>query len=141
MNRRNGFFGSRYGADALSAVLIAAAGLILLVVLFSGGRFLSLIALVPVGYAVFRILSADLPAREAENRAFLGFFLWIRAFFRLTWCRFRDRKTHLYFRCACCGRVLRVQRGSGVMTVSCPHCRTATQLNTGGQVTEEKSHP
>ena len=131
MTRQRDFFAKRYGADALSAALIALSGLILLLVLVCGGRFFALFALLPLSLAALRILSKDCKRRERENAAFLSFFLGIRGNLRLFACRFRDRKTHIYFRCPCCHRVLRVAQAQGEIKVACPNCRTVSRLDTG----------
>ena len=131
MGRKDRFFNERNGADALSCCLIALAFLLVLLILAFHGRFLTLIALVPVGFAIFRILSRDLEKREAENAAFVGFFRSLRGRWRLFRDRFRDRKTHVYFKCGCCERWIRVERGRGVVEVVCPGCNTVSRLDTG----------
>ena len=134
MNDRRDFFSKRRGADALSAALIALAGLILLLVLAfasAKGRFWALLALLPLGVAAYRILSLNLERRERENEAFLAFFLGIKGNARLLICRIRDRHTHIYFRCPCCRRALRVARAQGEIRVCCPNCRTVSGLDTG----------
>ncbi len=137
MNDQRDFFSKRYGADALSAALIALSGAILFFVLIlasSRGRFWALLALLPLGYAAFRILSTNLQKRERENKAFVTFFLGIKGNLRLLFCRIRDRNTHIYFRCPCCRRALRVARAQGEIQVACPNCRTVSRLDTGDRV-------
>ena len=134
MNDRRDFFAKRYGADALSAALITLAGVILFFVLVlssSKGRFWALLALIPLIFAAFRILSKNLRRRERENKAFVTFFLGIKGNVRLLVCRIRDRNTHIYFRCPCCHRALRVARAQGEIQVACPNCRTVSRLDTG----------
>ena len=137
MGRKDRFFNERNGADALSCFLIALALFLLLVILVCHGRFFTLIALVPVGFAIFRILSRNLTRREAENEAFVGFFRSLRGRCRLFRDRFRDRNTHLYFRCACCEKWIRVERGRGQVDVVCPGCHTVSRLDTGTPKTAE----
>lgn len=137
MGRKDRFFNERNGADALSCFLIALALLLVLLILIFHGRFLTLIALIPIGFAIFRILSRDLEKRAAENEAFVGFFTSLAGRFRLTRDRFRDRKTHLYFRCGCCERWIRVERGHGEVKVTCPGCHTVSRLDTGKEKPDE----
>lgn len=131
MKREKNLFAGCYGADLLSAVLILGAGILLLLILLLRGGAFALFALIPVTFAVLRIFSHDAARREAENAAFVGLLRRARSTVRLLFCRFRDRKTHLYFRCALCERVLRVRRNVGEITVACPHCKTALRLDTG----------
>ena len=137
MGRKDRFFNERNGADALSCFLIALALLLVLLILIFHGRFLTLIALIPIGFAIFRILSRNLERRTAENEAFVGFFTSLAGRIRLTRDRFRDRKTHLYFRCGCCERWIRVERGHGGVRVTCPGCHTVSRLDTGKEPDEE----
>ena len=137
MGRKDRFFNERNGADALSCFLIALALLLVLLILIFHGRFLTLIALIPIGFAIFRILSRNLERRAAENEAFVGFFTSLAGRIRLTRDRFRDRKTHLYFRCGCCERWIRVERGHGEVKVTCPGCHTVSRLDTGKEEPDE----
>lgn len=139
MGRKDRFFNERNGADALSCSLIALGLFLVFLILVCHGRFLTLIALVPVGFAIFRILSRDLQKRTAENEAFVGFFRSFGGRWRLFRDRFRDRKTHVYFKCGCCEKWIRVERGQGVVEVVCPGCNTVSRLDTGSPKTEEEN--
>jgi len=137
MGRKDRFFSERNGADALSCALIVFAFFLVFLILVCHGRYLTLIALIPIGFAIFRILSRNLERRTAENEAFVGFFRSLRGRFRLTRDRYRDRKTHLYFRCGCCEKWIRVERGNGMIDVVCPGCRTVSRIDTGTEKTGE----
>lgn len=137
MGRKDRFFEERNGADALSCFLILLAFFLLLLILLCHGRYLTLIALVPLGFAIYRILSKNLERRAAENKAFVGFFRSLGGRFRLSRDRFRDRNTHVYFRCGCCEKWIRVARGQGVVEVVCPGCHTVSRLDTGTDKTED----
>lgn len=137
MGRKDRFFNERNGADALSCFLIGVAFFLVILFLIAQWNYLTLIALIPIGFAIFRILSRDLEKRAAENEAFVGFFRSLAGRFRLTRDRFRDRKTHLYFRCGCCERWIRVERGHGEVKVTCPGCHTVSRLDTGKEKPDE----
>ena len=139
-NRRD-FFAGRHGADALSATLIAFSGLLLTVILLAGGGLFALPALAPALYATFRILSKNDAARTKENAAFLGFFPALFSEIRLLGYRFRDRKSHVYFRCPCCRLTLRTERGTGERTLACPKCRTVLRLDTGEANQKRENRP
>ena len=70
-----------------------------------------------------RSLSRNLGKREAENRKF-------KRFLNRTKSRFRDRKTHRFFKCPACRNTLRVPRGRGNITVTCPVCREQIRKRT-----------
>ena len=138
MTRKNRFFEKRNGADALSLSLIVFAFFLLIVFLICPAHYLTLIALIPTGFAIWRILSTRKDKREKENEAFVSFFTKLGGRFRLTRDRIRDRHTHIYFRCGCCERYLRVARGNGVVEVTCPNCHTVSRLDTGDKPEKEE---
>ncbi len=112
------FMYGRYGTDPLNlALIIMVAGLSLLnnllfVALGSKALYslLSLIYGAMVVYAVYRMLSRDLPARRMENQKWMNF------------CnRLRDRN-HRYFHCPQCKQRVRVPRHKGKINIRCPKC-------------------
>ena len=137
MEKKDRFFNERNGADALSCFLIGVAFFLLILFLIAQWNYLTLIALIPVGFAIFRILSKNLERREKENEAFVRFFRSLSGRCRLTRDRVRDRKTHVYFRCGCCEKWIRVERGQGEVEVTCPGCHTVSRLDTGTVKTKE----
>ena len=137
MEKKDRFFNERNGADALSCFLIGVAFFLLILFLIARWNYLTLIALIPVGFAIYRILSKNLDRREKENEAFVRFFRSLSGRCRLTRDRVRDRKTHVYFRCGCCEKWIRVERGQGEVEVTCPGCHTVSRLDTGTPKTEK----
>lgn len=135
MQDRRDFFADRHGADTLSVALVVFSGLLLSAILLAGGGLFALLALAPALWAAFRILSKNDAARAKENDAFRRFFPAVLSELRLLGYRFRDRKSHVYFRCPCCRLTLRTERGTGERTLACPKCRTVLRLDTG------KAHP
>lgn len=57
--------------------------------------------------------------RNEKYKTLLG---KIRATFRLTKNRFRDRKTHVYRKCPYCRAVLRLKKIRGKHRAACPRC-------------------
>ena len=69
-------------------------------------------------WAVYRSLSRNTYARYQENRKFLQFF-----------DRLKDRH-HRYYNCPKCHQVVRVPRGKGKISITCPRCREKFIKNT-----------
>jgi len=110
------FFYGRYGTDQLGTFLLAV-GLVLLLL---GSLWLPLLILpsyLVLIYYLFRCYSKNIPARRRENARFL----------RLT-APIRDRQ-HRYFRCPTCRQSVRVPRGKGRITITCPKCRARFEKN------------
>ena len=109
------FMVGRYGTDRLNMAILGV-GLV--------ASFLSvLIKFAPVNlalfalsygmmfWAIFRTLSRNTYKRYQENRKFL----------QLTG-RLKDRE-HKYFDCPKCRQMVRVPRGKGKISITCPRCR------------------
>ena len=109
------FMVGRYGTDRLNMAILCV-GLV--------ASFLSvLIKFAPVNlalfalsygmmfWAIFRTLSRNTYKRYQENRKFL----------QLTG-RMKDRE-HKYFDCPKCRQMVRVPRGKGKISITCPRCR------------------
>ena len=109
------FMTGRYGTDRLNMVILCA-GL--------GASVLSM--MIPVQplnvifwalsyvlmiIAIWRSLSRNTYKRYQENRKFLQFF-----------DRLKDRQ-HRYFDCPKCRQMVRVPRGKGKISITCPRCR------------------
>lgn len=86
-------------------------------VIYIGLWAFSLVGLV---FFFIRFFSRNFPKREKENRAFLKFYNGVKS-------RVRDRKTHAFFKCPACKNTLRVPKGRGKITVTCPVCREKIQ--------------
>ena len=78
-------------------------------------------------YAVFRMLSRNISARQAENNRYILFTEKFTREAKQFFLRLKGMKTHKYFRCPSCRNRLRMKRGSGEKTITCPVCRNQFQ--------------
>jgi len=109
------FMSGRYGTDRLNMVILCA-GLVasILSMMIPAQPFnvifwaLSYILMV---LDIWRSLSRNTYKRYQENRKFLQFF-----------DRLKDRQ-HKYFDCPKCRQMVRVPRGKGKISITCPRCR------------------
>lgn len=109
------FMQGRYGSDKLNtAILMAALVLVLVYTFLPFGLvkiILWMISYVLMIWAIFRMLSRNTYRRYQENRRFLQVLDGIR-----------DRE-HRYYNCPTCRQRVRVPRGKGKISISCPKCR------------------
>ena len=109
------FMAGRYGTDRLNMTILGVGlaaclispffkhvGINLLLTALSYGLMI---------WAVCRSLSRNTYKRYQENRTFLQFF-----------DRLKDRQ-HRYYDCPKCRQVVRVPRGKGKISITCPRCR------------------
>ena len=111
----------RYGSDQLGMALL---GLYLVLYLLSRmfhSRLLSWLGLAVILWGFYRMLSRQIPQRQAENARFLAWWAPIRG--RLAGMRQRslDRE-HKYFTCKSCKTICRVPAGKGKIEITCPKC-------------------
>lgn len=109
------FMEGRYGTDRLNLALLVTALVLIFVYSFLGNGLLRLV-LWALSYgltiwAVVRSLSRNTYKRFEENRKFLQFFDQIK-----------DRQ-HRYFNCPRCHQRVRVPRGKGKISITCPKCK------------------
>ena len=109
------FMAGRYGTDRLNMVILCA-GLVasLLSVWIKVPPFSLVFWALSYGlmiWAIWRSLSRNTYKRYQENRKFLQVI-----------GRLKDRE-HRYFDCPKCRQMVRVPRGKGKISISCPRCK------------------
>ena len=120
------FMYGRYGNDPLNLFLICVYGILYVVVLFTRLELLYWVSFLLLLYALFRLLSRNIPKRRAENARFMRAAGPVLSWLRLRRTMHRD-KEHVYFKCPSCGQHLRVPRGKGTITVTCRSCGASFQ--------------
>lgn len=112
----------RHGFDTLSGDLIIVWCITGFINGFVRSRIFSLAVLVFPIIAVLRMLSTNSVKRSAENRKYIKLRSSCAEFFKITYKRIKERKTHKYYKCSNCSSYLRVKRKKGEHTVVCPKC-------------------
>ena len=109
------FMVGRYGTDKLNMAILCTGLVVCLISPFFDSPQINLL-LTAVSYglmfwALYRSFSRNTYKRYQENRKFLQFF-----------DRLKDRE-HRYFDCPKCRQMVRVPRGKGKISITCPRCR------------------
>ena len=109
------FMEGRYGNDRLNMYILGTGLVLVLVYAFIPNRMVQLVlwalSYVLMFWAIFRMLSRNVYKRYQENRKFLQIF-----------DRIKDRQ-HRYYDCPKCRQTVRVPRGKGKISITCPKCR------------------
>ncbi len=109
------FMAGRYGTDRLNMVILCTGVVASILSSLVRLPILSLIFwLLSYGlmiWAICRTLSRNTYKRYQENRRFMQFF-----------DRLKDRRNR-YFDCPKCRQMVRVPRGKGKISITCPRCR------------------
>lgn len=104
------FMYGRYGSDKFNLFLVGFGVVLCLVSSFTKLYFMGLVCYIPLIWAIVRMYSRNIPARQRENQKFLGFFH-----------RIKDRQNK-YFTCPRCRQTVRVPKGKGNIVIKCPTC-------------------
>ena len=110
----NRFMAGRYGQDRLNITLLVVGCVLCFVQMFvpSGvGFVLTIISETLLILSLFRCFSRNTYKRYNENRKFL-----------LLIDRIKDRD-HRYYTCPKCRQTVRVPKGKGKISITCPRCR------------------
>lgn len=109
-----GFMAGRYGTDKLNMAILGAGLVASLLSMVLRSAPLNLVFFVLsyglMIWAIFRTLSRNTYKRYQENRKFL----------QITG-RLKDRQNR-YFDCPKCRQLVRVPRGKGKISITCPRC-------------------
>lgn len=124
MEKLRRFMYGRYGTDQLNIALVIAAMVMSLISRIFGSFWGQLPAYLILIWVIVRMMSKNRAARMKENAVFLKLWNPIAKWFRLQYNRLRDIKTHRYFTCPNCKNTLRVPKGKGEITITCPVCKT-----------------
>ena len=116
------FMRGRNGVDSLGRAVLILGCVMAAVNLIFRSLVLALLGDAVLIYVVFRMMSRNLRARQAENARWWNFCKRIKDFFRLQKNKRRDRKTHVYHKCPHCKKMLRQPRVKGKHSVCCPCC-------------------
>ena len=117
------FMYGRYGMDSLSKTIFILSLILLLLSSVTRISFLYAIALVLLIWGYFRVFSKNIAKRRRELSVYTGKANLIKS-------RWRDRKTHRYFRCRACKQWLRVPKGKGKIQITCRKCGVKMQKKT-----------
>ena len=114
----------RYGVDQLTWVLLVLALVLPLCGSIFQIGFLGLLCWVVLFFCYFRIFSRNIYARQMENQKLMR--LWYRLKNKkANRPTAQERKNYRVFVCPTCKQKLRVPRGKGKISITCPKCATS----------------
>ncbi len=118
------FMSGRYGFDQLNGFLcILSLILVVLGAWLSG--FLYWLGLALLLWCYYRMFSRNIQKRYAENMKYLSLQNQAKDWLARQKLRFDQRKVYRYFKCPHCKQSIRVPRGRGRISITCPKCGTS----------------
>lgn len=112
----------RNGADELSGACTNVAVLLVIIDLFVHTTWLSVLALVLLGYSWFRITSKNVGARGLENARVIKATGPVIPFLANPVGTMRETRAYVHLICPSCGQRVRIPRGKGKVRITCPRC-------------------
>lgn len=122
LNRLREFMYGRNGVDQLNIGLLVF--YLVLSLFLSWNYWFRLLAFLPLILAAVRTFSRNLPARRTENDRFLVYWNKAKNFFTKWNNRLKDTD-HKYVKCNTCKQTLRLPKGRGKLSITCPKCGTS----------------
>lgn len=125
------FMQNKYGNDKLNMTLIISSVVLAFLNLFFNSKLVYFVQLLCLVFFFIRFFSSNITQRTKENNAFLQFFSKLKKNkyndFNTVYSNERPRKEkgYKYFKCHNCSAKLRVPKGKGKITITCPKCRAS----------------
>lgn len=120
----------RYGVDALSWTLVIASLVLNVIGRRTGGlasRFILIMCLVMLVFAIYRTYSRNIEKRRQELAAYNNIFRGPINSFKMMKLKKQD-PSHLYIKCPKCKTILRAPKGKGRIIMTCPKCQNKTEV-------------
>lgn len=122
------FMTGRYGVDQLSNGLNILFFILILFSLFTRRNVFLFLALIVMVLNYFRMFSKNFSKRYNENRIYTNMMspvynMMDKLKLKIQKQKKRDKKKYKYYHCKNCGQELRIPRGKGKVTITCPICK------------------
>ena len=116
------FMQGRYGPDQTTRITMWLGIGLYLLGLFLRLPIFTFLAFALYIWTIWRMFSRHRVKRAQENQKFMQLWQGLRTKFGQYRLRFQNRREFKYFHCPNCKTVLRMKRGSGAKTITCPKC-------------------
>lgn len=118
------FMLGRYGVDELGKFLIILAAVIMGISSFVIRGILYPLSLIVLLCYIYRMMSKDSQRRYKENYIYLQYKNKIFTSFNKIKDDVGQRKIYHIYKCPSCKQKVRVPKGKGNITITCPKCKT-----------------
>jgi len=116
------FMAKRYGNDELNTVLLILCVFLVIFAAVEESQPICVITLIVCLFAEIRFFSKNINRRQKEFGLYLRAKHEIKRVFSEESEKLADRVTYKYVKCPHCGTVIKLPRGAGKVTITCPKC-------------------
>lgn len=117
------FMYGRYGGDELSKFLVISSLIIMGLSIFVG-NIAYMISIILLVFSYYRMMSKNTSKRYKENYMYLQTFNKIRGYLNKAKYNMEQRKIYHIYKCPSCKQKVRIPKGKGNITITCPKCKT-----------------
>ncbi len=118
------FMYGRYGADSLCQWITYFVLFLIILNLFVRSPIVSLLEMVLLAVCVWRMFSKNIEKRSRENALFCQKKSKVFSWFRKEKSIMKQRKDFHIYTCPGCKQKIRIPKGKGKISVTCPKCHT-----------------
>lgn len=118
------FMSGRYGVDQFSRFLLVIAIICMVVSMIFRSSVCNVIAVALLVLCYYRMLSKNHSRRYRENTVYLKYQGNLTGFFRSKKRYLTQLKDYHIYTCPSCKQKIRIPRGKGKISITCPKCRT-----------------
>lgn len=117
------FMIGRYGYDELSKYTLGFTILLMILSMFLDSTILYILSIALLIVIYLRTFSKNIQRRYTENQKFNLVRTKVTTLFLVRKKEFEQRKQYRFYRCPDCRQRVRVPRGKGKISITCPKCR------------------
>ena len=116
------FMRGRYGVDQLGMFLAGFSFFLMVINIFIKNPIISIVVFGLLVYLYFRMFSRNIVKRSDENTLYLKKTFKIRTRISREKGYMQLRKTHHIYHCPSCRQRIKIPRGKGKISITCPKC-------------------
>ncbi|MBP3543846.1 MAG: hypothetical protein J6J86_06430 [Lachnospiraceae bacterium] len=118
------FMAGRYGTDQFGQFLLVTAIISMVISMFFNNAVFNTISILLLVLCYYRMLSKNHSRRYAENTKYLQYSGKVMEFFKTKKRYLAQLKDFHIYKCPSCKQKIRIPRGKGKISITCPKCRT-----------------
>ncbi|MEG0805832.1 MAG: hypothetical protein RR364_04445 [Lachnospiraceae bacterium] len=117
------FMAGRYGNDQLNRLMLILTMVCFVVSMVSKLQIFYIVGIGLLVWSYVRCFSRNIQKRYAQNQIYVGMTSKVKGKFNLYKQHCRQRKTYRFFKCPGCRQKVRVPKGKGKISITCPSCK------------------
>lgn len=119
------FMSGRYGVDQLTRFLLMFDCALMMISFLVRSSALNFVCIGLIALCYFRIFSRNHTRRYNENQIYLKYYGMLFKYINRLKFNIKQSKDYHIYKCPNCRQKIRIPRGKGKISISCPKCQTS----------------